>query len=97
MTPEEKALLIETRDIAQESYQMLKSIRRANRVGAAFKIVYWVIILGLSFGAYWLIQPYVDLLKGSFGAEPSATEATTEESGFSGALDNLKEIRQFYR
>ncbi|HEY9480698.1 MAG TPA: hypothetical protein VIR98_00505 [Candidatus Paceibacterota bacterium] len=97
MTPEEKALLIEVRDLARENNEVLRSIRRSNRLSTFFKVLYWVLILGLSFGAYWLIQPYVDMLKGSLGAIQGNPSAETSDYSLSGALNNLKELNTLYK
>jgi hypothetical protein len=97
MTPEEKALLVEVRDLAQENAQILRSIRRSTRFGVFFKVIYWVVILGLSFGAYWLIQPYVDMLKGSLGAAEGNPNMSSDEFTLSGALKNLKEMQALYK
>lgn len=72
MTPEEKSLLERTYKLAEENNTILKSIRRTNRFSTAVKITYWAIILIISFGAYYLIQPYVTALMSAFG-----TQATT--------------------
>ena len=67
MTPEEHQLLIETRQLVEEQAKILKSIQRSNRISIAMRAVYWFIIIGLSFGALYFTQPYVDTLKGSLG------------------------------
>ena len=66
MTPEEKSLLERTYALSEENNQLLKSIRRSGRVRTVFHILYWAIILALSFGAYYLVQPYVTTLLGAF-------------------------------
>lgn len=97
MTPEERKMLEEVRALAQENNEVLKSIQRSQRAGAVFKIIYWVIILGLSFGAYWLIQPYVNMLKSSLSDATSNPSATADSFTLSGALSNLKELQSLYK
>ncbi len=65
--PEEeiKNLLKEDVEISRESLKILKSIRRANRLSMAFKIVYWLIILGIVAGVYYFVEPYI---RGAVGA-----------------------------
>ena len=46
---------------------MLKSMRSSMRWGRVLRIFYWVVIIGLSFGAYYFIQPYIDQLMGVYG------------------------------
>ena len=65
MTPDEKSILEETRSLALENNQILRDIQKHQRVSTVLKIAYWVILIALSLGAYYLIQPYVDTLKES--------------------------------
>lgn len=65
MTPEEKSLLEETHALAAESAEILRSMQKTQRIHTAFKIFYWVAVIALSLGAYYLIQPYVNTLKAS--------------------------------
>lgn len=58
-----KKLLEENIEISEESLKILKGIRRANRIAAAFKIFYWLIIIGSVVGAYYYLQPYIEQIK----------------------------------
>ncbi len=60
MNPEEKELLEKTYEMVEENNHILKSIRRANRWSAFFRIFYWIIIIGASIGVFYFLQPYVD-------------------------------------
>ncbi len=62
MNPFEKELLQKTHDLSQENNKILRGIRRSNRWGSFFHLLYWVIIIGISVGAFYYIQPYVDTL-----------------------------------
>jgi uncharacterized protein (UPF0333 family) len=66
MTPEERSLLERTYKMAEENNDILKSIRRANRLSLAFRVLYWVVILGVSYGAYYFIQPYLQSMLGLY-------------------------------
>jgi len=59
MNSEEKELLERTLRISEENNKILKNMRRAGRLGTAFRIFYWLVIIGLGFGAYYFIEPYV--------------------------------------
>ena len=67
MTPEEKSLLERTYKLVEENNGMLRSIRRTNRFSVVLRIIYWVVIIGVSFGAFYLIQPYVNTLMSMYG------------------------------
>ena len=79
MTPEEKSLLERTLKLAEENNGLLKGLRRSNRVSTVMRILYWVVIIALSFGAFYLIQPYFTFLTGLTGGS-STTDGTTSGS-----------------
>ncbi|MFA6601345.1 MAG: hypothetical protein WCT02_00570 [Candidatus Paceibacterota bacterium] len=60
MTDEEKFLLVRTNKLVEENNVILRQMRRANRWGTAFRVFYWVIIIGVSIGALYFLQPYID-------------------------------------
>ncbi len=66
MTPEERSLLERTHKLAEENNALLRSLRRSHRFSTAVRALYWVVIIILSFGAYYLIQPYVDTLTDAY-------------------------------
>ncbi len=68
MTPEEKSLLEQVRKLSEENNKILRGIRRSNRVSSIFHIFYWIVILAVSFGSYYFIEPYVKLLPNVIGA-----------------------------
>ena len=67
MTPEEKSLLERTYKMSEENNAILRSMRRSARIANAMRYVYWVVIIALSVGAYYFIQPYVNFLTSEFG------------------------------
>jgi hypothetical protein len=80
MTPEERSLLERTASLAEENNQMLRSIRRSSRISLAMRIGYWVLILLVSFGAYYFIQPYVQTMAGLIGGDPEASSQGSQSS-----------------
>ena len=81
MDPESKKLLENTLALTEENNQMLHSMKRSMRLGRIMSILYWVFIIGSAIGAYYLIQPYIDQLKGVY-------------SGAGDVLDNFKSFGQ---
>ena len=59
MTPEEKSLLERTYKMAEENNAILRGIRRSNRWSTVFRVLYWVIIIGLGVVSYYFVQPYL--------------------------------------
>jgi len=60
MNPNEKELLEKTYEMAKENNHILKGIRRTNRWSTFFRIFYWIVIIGISVGAFYYIQPYIN-------------------------------------
>jgi len=63
MDPEDKRIIRENLELAKENQEMLKKMRRGQFIRNIARIFYWVIIIGASFGAYYFIQPYIDMYK----------------------------------
>ncbi len=66
MSPEERSLLERTYKISEENNQILRSMRNTARIGTIMRVLYWIVILGLSFGAYYFIQPYLQTVMGLY-------------------------------
>ena len=60
MMPEERSLLERTYKMAEENNSILRKMRRANRWSVAFRVFYWVVIIGLGVGAYYALEPIID-------------------------------------
>ena len=67
MPPYEKSLLEETAKLTQDNNKILHSMRRAMRWGRFFTVIKLLVIVGLTLGAYYYIQPYVETLLGIYG------------------------------
>jgi hypothetical protein len=53
--------------LTEENNRLLHKMWRAARVARAARVVYWVILIGVSIGAYYYIQPYIDQFLSMFG------------------------------
>jgi hypothetical protein len=60
MTPEERELLNKSIEIAEENNKILRGIRRSARFSSILRAIYWLIILGTAFGAYYFVKPFID-------------------------------------
>lgn len=93
MNPEERSLLENVYKMTQENNEILKTLRRSARVSMIVKAVYWLVIIGLSVGALYFIQPYVDFLTGALGGDKtsdSVLNVNNAKSVFSDFQDVLK-------
>ncbi len=80
MSPEDRSLLERTLKLAEENNIILKSIRRSNRISMAVRALYWIVIIGLSVGALYFIQPYIDFLFGALNGGGKTTDAVNTQS-----------------
>ncbi len=61
-----KKMAEETLSLTRENNEMLKKIRRGQKMTQIFRVVYWVIIIGASVGAFYFIQPYIEKFTGAY-------------------------------
>jgi len=83
MTPEERELLTQSIKLAEENNKMLRGIRRSARVASFLRVIYWLIIIGTAFGAYYAIQPRV---------QPYLDAIIRNYSGMKDTLDSIKNV-----
>jgi hypothetical protein len=57
--PDIKNLLEENLRLSKENNELLLKVRRVQRWSQISRIFYWIIIIGISFGAFYFIQPYI--------------------------------------
>ena len=65
-TDDLKKLLEENLQVSRESLSILKKIQRARTFSMVFKVIKWIIIISLSVGLYYYIEPYVRDYTGIF-------------------------------
>ncbi len=58
-----KDLLEENLKLSKENNRMLNKLRSAQRFSSAMRAIYWLILIGISVGAFYYIQPYFDQVK----------------------------------
>lgn len=82
MTPEEKNMLERALKLAEDNNDLLIKMNRRARNGQILQVLYWLLIVGLSFGAYYFIQPYINWAESMFtsGSTTSATPTLNIQS-----------------
>ena len=60
MDEELKALMRRDVEISEESLKILRSMRRAQRIGTVFAFVKWIFIIAVTLGAYYVAQPFLE-------------------------------------
>jgi len=89
-------LLQKTYKLVQESNTELHKMRRAQKIKTFLNVLYWLIIIGVSIGAYYYIQPYIESLSGTVSGLRSGIESlggTGEQAqgGIEGQIKGLLE------
>jgi hypothetical protein len=59
MDTETKQLLTESTALAKENNALLQKLVRSQKRANIYRLVYWGLIIFFSFGAYYLIQPFL--------------------------------------
>lgn len=96
MDEELKNLLKRNLEASEESLRILKKLNRARIADNIYWIVKWVVIIGLSFGAYYYIEPfikkYMDLVGSisSHGVDKVGGISNMGDVGFADLLDMIK-------
>jgi len=91
-------------ELSEENNKLLHKIIRAKRWERIFKLVYWIIIIGLMLGAYYYIQPYVYNLLDSYqgimdnirniGETSEAMEGISDSDNLS--PDLIEKLKSFF-
>ena len=68
MDSELKQLLEKTYSLVEENNKILHKMRHAQKVASFMRIVYWLLIIGISIGAFYFLQPYVNKLEKLIGS-----------------------------
>lgn len=64
--------------LTKENNKMLRSLKTHANVGLTMKVLYWVIVLGFVFGAYYYLQPIMDLFTGNANTTDEAVSRFSE-------------------
>ena len=78
MDDETKKLLQTIAEGTQENNTLLRKMYRSIVWGRIFRIGYWLIIIGLALGAFYVIQPYIEAIAGFTGFKVSGQEGIIE-------------------
>ena len=60
MNPDEKQMLQESLELSRQNNAMLHSMRRIQKWASFMRIVYWILIIAVSYGAYKYTEPYLN-------------------------------------
>ena len=66
MNPNEKELLQKTYELVEENNKILHKLKSANTRAALFRWFYWIVIVGISVGAFYFLEPYIKVVSGTY-------------------------------
>lgn len=78
MDEELKKILQRNLEVSEESLKILKKINRARIVGVVYNVLKWAIIILLSVGAYYYIEPMVTNLINTFDKLTGSTQSAQQ-------------------
>jgi hypothetical protein len=81
MDADEKSALHRLLDLTEENNKILRKLYRGTLWHRWVTISYWVIIIGLSLGAFYFIQPYLDTLGVTYGVLKERIEEVQSVGG----------------
>jgi hypothetical protein len=77
MDSETQTLLKQNIELTKENNLLLQKLIRAQKLSTIYRVVYWMIIILSTFGAYYFIQPYVSGLLHLYTADSTAPTGST--------------------
>ena len=88
MDPESRKLLQDTFELAQDNNKMLHSIRRSQKIASFMRAFYWLVIIAVSVGSFYYIEPYLNKAMGLYNSV-SSTEQKLNSGSISDILKKL--------
>lgn len=91
MDTEVKKMLEESLTLTRENNKILTGIRNAQRRAHMYRLIYWAVIIAITLGAYYFIQPYIESLTGYYSAI-SGIGSDNVKDGV-GSIPDLKRVQ----
>jgi hypothetical protein len=92
MDPETKRLLEENLRLSQENNLMLIKVRNYLKWAQITKAFYWLLIIGISVGAFYFIKPYFGSLLNIYSGDISGLKGITSITTEGDSLDIMKSL-----
>jgi hypothetical protein len=90
MDEEDKKKLDAILKLSEENNHFLRKVRGAQKTSQMFKAIYWVIIIAVTLGGFYLVKPFLSTLTGLYsGIGGGSSNGSGSSSGF-----KVPDIRQ---
>ena len=81
MEDSDRKLLEEVLKLSRENQRMIKRMYRSQWWSRVWKSLYWLIILGITFGSFYFLKPYIDTIMDLLGKTSSTLDAVQKATG----------------
>ena len=72
MEEETKKFLEDNLALNKENNRILLKLYNIQRWAQITRVIYWFVIIGISIGAFYFIQPFLSSLAGAYGVDTSS-------------------------
>ena len=79
--------------LVQENHEVLQDLLRRERLASFGRILYWILVLGTLFGAYYYIRPVVEIFIPKMG---SFNDALDKFSAMSNQLPEVSKLKAVF-
>jgi len=86
MDTDDRKLLDKVLSLTEENNKLLKKMRRSQQIASFMRVLYWIIILGVTFGAFYLLQPYVEQVVNMYNSVSNTSQK------INGTLDSVTNV-----
>ena len=88
----------ELTEMVKENRRMIRSVYRSVRLNSLISVIKWVIIIAVTVGSLYILQPYIDFVKQTyqtFGGFVSHMSTTTQATSSAPSFDRMGLINKF--
>ncbi|MFC1614941.1 hypothetical protein ACFL22_00040 [Patescibacteria group bacterium] len=86
--PELRRMVEENLELSHENNKLLHKLHHTVIWGRVFRVLYWIVIIGATMGAYYFVQPLIDSFQGLLGGLENVQKAGD-------AIPNIGDLLKF--
>lgn len=84
-------------ELTKENNKLLHKLRSSQKWASITRLLYWLVIIGISIGAYYYVEPYLQKIMNAYSQSMSTLDkvqnfgnSLPDVSNINGILDQLK-------
>ncbi len=97
MEPEMRQKIDDLFELTKENNKILRKLRSSQKWASITRLLYWAVIIGISVGAYYYLQPYLQKIMNAYSQSMSTLDkvqnfgnSLPDVSNINGILDQFK-------